>query len=296
MQGHQTAGFACRKRDALSLLTEIRNRFHPLWRLRRSAWFRALQSRIDFVVKVRHGQIRQHVMLLRDFSLVVPHRGAEARTGSLFTQALQFYKPEFFLDVGANVGSYSWTAANVDSTIGLWLFEPDETNIGLLRKTIDGNELLRARLFPMAVASTNGEIEFLVDDVSGTTGSVDSHSSNTSSLHSQYELQKRIVVKCCCLDSFLGELEGHRVIIKIDVEGAEDQALAGARLILRQVRPIILIECFAPAKMAALRESEYEIYDLEDGGNWLAIPHENAEEARQNMPDLHTLSCDSNPK
>lgn len=254
------------------------------------AWFRALQNHLDFAVKVQNGRIRQYVMLLRDFALLVPHRGAEDRTSSLFLKALQFYKPEFFLDVGANVGSYSWTAANFDSSLAIWLFEPDETNVRLLRKTMDGNKLSLARLIPMAVASKNGEIEFLVDDVSGATGSVESDTSNASPLHAHYQLRNRVTVKCCCLDSFVEKLRGHRVVIKIDVEGAEDQALAGARLILDRVRPVIFIECFEPAKMAALNESGYRVYDLEEGSNWLAIPKEFAEEAEKHISDLQGAS------
>ena len=270
------------------MISWIRNRFHPLWRLRRMAWFRALQNHLDFAVKVRNGRIHQHVMLLRDFALLVPHRGAEDRTGSLFLKALQFYKPEFFLDVGANVGSYSWTAANFDSSLAIWLFEPDEKNVRLLRKTVDYNRLSHARLIPMAVASKNGEIEFLVDDVSGATGSVDSHTSNASPLHAHYQLRNRVTVKCCCLDSFVEELEGHRVVIKIDVEGAEDQVLTGARLALERVRPVIFIECFEPAKMAAFNELGYRVYDLQEGSNWLAIPHELDDEARQKISDLQS--------
>ena len=229
-------------------------------------------------------------MLLRDFSLVAPHRGAEAKTGAMFLKLLQFFKPEFFLDVGSNVGSYAWTAADHDPSLAVWLFEPDEKNVQLLRRTIESNKLSGARLFPVAVASTNGEIQFLVDDVSGATGSLEDYSSNDSSLHSQYKLRRFRTVECRCLDSFHDELRGRRVVIKIDVEGAEDQALAGARRILAEVRPAILIECFATAKMRLLQESGYRLYDLDEGSNWLAMPQEIAERAKLEMPELQVLS------
>ena len=272
------------------MISWIRNRFHPLWRLRRTAWFRALQKRIDFPVAIQNGGIRQYVMLLRDFSLVVPHRGAEARTGSLFLKALQFCKPEYFLDIGANVGSYAWTATGVASSLVAWLFEPDEKNIQLLRKTIAFNKLALTQLIPKAVAAKNGDIEFLVDEVSGTTGSIENHSSNTSSLHAHYQLQQSRTVECCCLDSFYDELKGHRVMMKIDVERAEDQVLAGARLILDQVRPVILIECFTPTKISLLKELRYRAYDLQEGSNWMAIPQEQADQALREISDLQSLS------
>lgn len=272
------------------MISWIRNRFHPLWRLRRTAWFRALQKRIDFPVSIRKGRIRQYVMLLRDFSLVIPHRGAEVKTGVVFLKVLQVLQPGLFLDVGANVGSYAWTAADFDSTLTVWLFEPDEQNIRLLKKTIAVNQLSQARLFPMAVASKNGQAEFLLDDVSGATGSLDNQSSNASSLHSQYELQKTKTVECYCLDSFYEEMQGRCVFIKIDVEGAEDQALAGARRVLEFVRPVILIECFESVKMALLQEMGYRIYNLEEGCNWLAIPQERVEPLAREIPELQSLS------
>ncbi len=79
------------------------------------------------------------------------------------------------------------------------------------------------------------------------------------------------------------------MVIKIDVEGAENQVLAGARRILEQVRPIIFIECFATTKMALLKELGYRLYDLQEGSNWIAIPDEQAEQANRAMPDLQSL-------
>jgi FkbM family methyltransferase len=266
------------------MISWIRHRFHPLWHLRRTTWFRALQRHLDFPVTVRNGRIQQHVMFLRDFSYVVPHHDAEARSRSCFLNLLRCYKPEFFLDVGANVGSYSWTAINTDPSLAVWLFEPDERNLQLLKKTIQSNQLVLTRIFPVAVTAKKGQVEFLIDEASGATGSIEDHTSHSFSFHSQYHMQKRIEVNCECLDSFVEELKGHRVVIKIDVEGAEDQVFAGARRVLELVRPVIIVECFAPEKMSLLKELGYQIHDLQEGCNWLAVPIECAGELQAVCP------------
>ena len=140
----------------MRIFTWIQTRFHPLWRLRRQAWFRAFQRRFDFPVSVRTGRIRKYVLFLRDFSHVAPHAGAERRTEECLESLLKSYRPDIFLDIGANVGSYSWIVVNHDPAVKVWLFEPDETNVGLIRKTIAANHLESTRLFPVALSSEKG--------------------------------------------------------------------------------------------------------------------------------------------
>ena len=119
-----------------------------------------------------------------------------------------------------------------------------------------------------------------------------SEADNPSSLHAQYDMRTFRTVECCCLDSFRDELLGRRVVMKIDVEGAEDQALAGARTVLERVRPLIVIECFQAQKMASLSEFGYRVYYLGEGSNWLAIPREYDGEAQKALPGLKNLpSC-----
>ncbi|MEQ1850131.1 MAG: FkbM family methyltransferase [Chthoniobacteraceae bacterium] len=216
---------------------------------------------------------------MRDFSYIVPHEGAEQRTAECFRTLLHSYRPTVFLDIGANVGGYSWVALNHDPAITTWLFEPDETNVRLLTKTIAKSGLKTARLFPVALSSTSGTVEFLVDDASGATGSIAASTSNQEPLHARYGLKNRRTVKCEALDSFLPELQGHRILMKIDVEGAEDAVLSGAREFLTKLRPLFILECFEPEKMRILKELRYRAYDLSEGCNWLVVPEERSAEA-----------------
>lgn len=267
----------------MRVLNYIREHFHPLWRLRRMAWFRNLQSRIDFPVSRSLGKIKVSLFWLRDFSTLISDNSLEPRTSRYFEALLAGFQPECFWDIGANIGDYSWRVANWSSGIDIWMFEPDLQNIKLLRRTISTNQLGRITLHPVAVSDHSGSIDFLVDSVSGAAGSILDHTSNTWSLHTTYGLSEKRQVDCIDLDSLREKLgTRRRLLIKIDVEGAEYLVLSGARRILREVRPMILFESLEmestgnaeKARIGWLHEVEYLFLDLREGRNFIAYPAE----------------------
>jgi FkbM family methyltransferase len=178
------------------------------------------------------------------------------------------------LDVGANIGDYSWRIVNASAETAIEMFEPDATNARLLSQTMAKNNLNRITLHPVAVSDRSGSLEFLIDSISGATGSIVDHSANTWSLHSTYGLLASRIVPCIDLDSLAEKLRGQRVLIKIDVEGAEEKVLRGAQGILREVRPVLLVECFDLQKIAWLSELKYLVRDLRENANYLAYPEE----------------------
>lgn len=154
------------------------------------------------------------------------------------------------------------------------MFEPDASNVHLLRDTIAGNRLENIRLFPCAVSDTCGTIDFLIDEVSGKTGSIVNRTDTAGSLHSDYGLRKSSSVECRTLDS-MPEWRGRcDVLMKIDVEGAEEKVLAGAIGVLREIRPIVIIECFDLSHLTSVVALRYRVIDLEEKGNYLLVPEE----------------------
>jgi FkbM family methyltransferase len=69
-------------------------------------------------------------------------------------------KGDLFLDVGANIGSYTVLACGVcDATS--WAFEPDPGTAGFLRRNIEINGLNGlVTVFELALGPTTGEIAF----------------------------------------------------------------------------------------------------------------------------------------
>jgi FkbM family methyltransferase len=256
----------------------LRHRFHPLWRLRRQRWFRALQQAVDFPAPCRAtGGVVFYAYVLRDFSFFVGHAGIEQRTMRMFAAIAREFRPDLFLDVGANLGLYSWQAASLLPDCRLWLFEPDPRNVRLLERTLRRNRLTRAIVVPKAVAANCGRAEFLLDPASGATGSLQNQTAQPSSLHHAYGLRETLTVDTVSLDSLAAEFTAPgRMLIKIDVEGAEGLVLAGTAQLLRQRRPVVVFECFEPAKAQPLFAADYAIYDLGEGFNYLAVPAENA--------------------
>ena len=250
---------------------QIRNRFHPLWRLRQLAWYRRLQNLVDPDVAIRMNGIKVYLKLLRDLSLILPHQGKECATKEAFSSLLRVYSIDVFFDVGANIGSYSWLAKE-HRVSNIFMFEPDRANCRLLMRTLRANRLDHVFLVPFAASASAGVAKFYPDRASGATGSLENQRLNEHSLHAAYVMGESLAVPTLPLDLFADFCHGKQVIIKIDVEGAEASVLDGAMDLIRQALPLIIVECFEPSKLAVMEPLGYTIESLEENNNFLLIP------------------------
>ncbi len=158
------------------------------------------------------------------------------------------------VDVGANVGYYLLL---IESAVGsggsVACFEPEPENLRELERNVAANRLENVRVFAAAVGSEDGQVSMRVGinaAVAGETGG-------------------DFTVPLLRLDS---ALEGPVDFVKIDVEGYEGHVLAGARRLLREHRPTLLVEIhpgfLAPPStvdgiLAELREIQPRIELLE---------------------------------
>jgi FkbM family methyltransferase len=253
------------------MLNQIRKRFHPLWRLRKLAWYRSLQNMVDLDVAIRMNGVQVYLKLLRDLSLILPHQGNEIVTKKAFSLMLLQHPVDVFLDVGANIGSYSWLAKE-HGVNDIFMFEPDRTNCRLLMRTLRANRLEHMFVVPFAASASAGVAVFYPDRASGATGSLENHRLNPHSLHAAYGMGGSIAVPTLPLDLFTDFCHGKSVAIKIDVEGAEASVFEGALDLIRQTLPWIILECFEPAKLSILSPLGYTIQSLEENGNYLLRP------------------------
>lgn len=253
------------------MINLIRTKFHPLFHLRKIPLFREFQKRFDPDWRCRMWGVSVSLKLIRDASVWLGNNSEDTCLETL-GQIIENHKIEVFFDIGANVGTYSWYALKAGVT-EVFMVEADPVNQRLLSKTIRRNRLANCFLLPFAMGDKVDVREFLLDGASGSTGSLVDDRGNEHSLHNAYELDRKTKVLLLNLDVFSEYVEGKRVLLKIDVEGAEDMVFEGALSFLPNNKPFIQVECFEPSRLDRLKEGfGYSVKEMEENFNYLLIP------------------------
>jgi len=140
------------------------------------------------------------------------------------------------LDIGSHRGFMAGVMALAGASRVL-CFEPNPNNISRLEELCSLNPSLPFEILPFALSDTNGTAEFSVMP-EDTMGKLSDSSFQIDELDQQrFEVDVR-TLDTICLDHDIGEIG----MIKIDVEGAEGMVLQGAERVLREIRPILIIE------------------------------------------------------
>lgn len=155
------------------------------------------------------------------------------------------------LDVGANVGFFSWKVHSALPEARVFAFEPERDNLSRLRKVF-ATLGIQGGVVPAACSDREG------------TATLYRHNTVTHPLdpgmHPEIPAEARETVPVTTLDSFCRGQGIDRVdLIKIDVEGLEGKVLRGARRILARTRAVVL-EYHSPRRLAQCRDL------LEDAG------------------------------
>jgi FkbM family methyltransferase len=137
-----------------------------------------------------------------------------------------------FADIGAHIGSYTVLAARAVGARGrVHAVEPWPGNVDVLRTNVKLNDLGNVLIHPLAAGSRRERRVFNV------TGASDSHGFYE---HPRTGTVEHLDVEVVPVDELVS---GHVDAIKIDVEGAELEVLAGmARLLSESPRPALLVE------------------------------------------------------
>ena len=184
-------------------------------------------------------RLRQHRM----YWLRPPLAGEGFMLGTL--QRL-LHEGDVVYDIGANVGLYSRFLVQCFHASHVYAFEPMEGNRSLLNEnlTIAGCTP-KVTVVPCAVGDQDGTTEFQVDTLTSNSGTLDAVThGKPSQSHRQYGLPPATVsVTVSRLDTLVESNQLPRPdMIKLDVEGAEALALDGARHVLLQHKPRLVIE------------------------------------------------------
>ncbi len=147
---------------------------------------------------------------------------------------------DLMLDIGANIGLYSLTAAKLGCP-KIIAFEPDDRNSFQLRANILLNNFIDIiEVFPYGLSDEDGQAPFLKEKGANTGAS---RIETTAPAETEYERYDSVSVKVCRFDDQF-TFTGHRAFIKIDVEGHELNVIKGMTNFLSNNKCIAQIEVF----------------------------------------------------
>lgn len=156
-------------------------------------------------------------------------------------EAILSHLPEqgVFLDIGANIGLFSFYIHQRRPRAAIHAFEPHPVNFECLRRSCEMNAVPAIEPHRAAVSDRSGELELFLDE-----SDAGGHSVNRGALRNNRAQTRIARVPAIRLDDFVRERGLTRLdVIKIDIQGAEAAAIRGARECIARFRPAMLLEC-----------------------------------------------------
>jgi FkbM family methyltransferase len=167
-------------------------------------------------------------------SLPIPR---ERETTLLLERVLR--EGDVVFDVGANMGFYTFLAARRVGRLGrVFAFEPQQDLVEHLRRSVELNDVSsHVVLVPGAVvAEAAGPVPLFFMPPGGESGGV------SVLPRPGLEARPRAMAPPIVLDEWAARVGLRRLdVIKIDIEGAELAALRGAKRLLKELRPRLLV-------------------------------------------------------
>ena len=142
---------------------------------------------------------------------------------------ISLHEQEVFVDCGAYDGQTTLDfIRRVEDYRYIYVFEPDPLQFELTQMTLDYERIERFELYSMGVHKSEGEVSFMSKDVGA----------------SRIKEDGELVVSATSLDALLYDKPARPTFIKMDIEGAELDALTGAEKIIGRDRPKLAISVY----------------------------------------------------
>ena len=202
------------------------------------------------------------------------------------------------LDIGAHIGFFTLFLSRLVEPGGhVFSFEPCPTNRRLLEKNIEVNHRQNVTVVPAAVGDRSGPVSFFLNP----------ENSGDHHIHARGEETPSLEVESIRLDAYPPLQETAVPFIKMDIQGAELQALKGMAELLDRNAPLRILMEYWPAglkragtdplnlleflfargfRVFHLNEADESIQEIlaEEGESWLEL----LEKSFADQPERHT--------
>jgi FkbM family methyltransferase len=229
-----------------------------------------LEDQIQYLVRHIRANVEVHGHRIRvdpvDSLCLVPHGIYEVHETALIQQTVK--RGDVVVDIGANIGYYTLLLAKLVGDEGkVFAFEPDPTNFALLESNVVRNGYCNVVLERQAVAARTGRHELYL----ATTNDGDHR------LYDSGDGRRSVAVDSVALDDYFHDYQGRIDFIKMDIQGAEQNALHGMTHLLQQQAHVKLLTEFWPiglkrgggsatAYLNALRALGFRLHQIPDRG------------------------------
>ena len=142
----------------------------------------------------------------------------------------------FFYDCGSNYGFYSLFVANLNLSNKVIAIEASNETCQAIKKNVELNSQKNIKIYNNALSDTDNQKIFFNES---------SNDWESSLNHKKFELKNQTEVFTKKIDTItdeISDLDQYNLIIKLDIEGNEFKALAGAFKTIEKYSPIIIIE------------------------------------------------------
>ena len=156
---------------------------------------------------------------------------------------------DVFIDAGANAGLITMAASKwIGATGCICAFEPSAREFARLSDTVSRNHLSQVTMVPAALGAGRAVATLRVADA--VHGGLNTLGSDFG--YAGIDVAEIESVDVMPLDEFVAERQLSRIaVIKVDVEGFEEEVIAGAANTLERHRPTLVIEVLSRALEAA---------------------------------------------
>lgn len=146
-----------------------------------------------------------------------------------------------FIDIGANIGSFTLVAARIATRGEVHAFEPSDHHFSRLSRNVALNHFENVALNKKGLDDKTGYATLFLPKLNGEMNNSGAASLYTSADASSTQVTEE--VELILLDDYVRTNGIDRIdLIKIDIEGAEFNALKGSIETLQRFRPIVLME------------------------------------------------------